>query len=323
MFVAGHHPKPRGWMWFLKITGWMLSNRISLFCVVLLAVLGLPQMAIAQITYVNTTDGTVNETVTPCTAPLSRLFNVPIHYGVADVNIGVVMSHTYRGDLRMFLTSPQGTQITLIQNTGTSRDNFNVLFDDSAAAAITTHTAANDTATAATIAPPYQRTFRPLVALSGFNGQDAFGDWNLTICDSLSADSGTFFHSTLVITPQPASLNASKVSNIVTDTISAANPKALPGATVRYCITINNAGPGIAASINANDILPSQLTYVPGSMQSGANCASAITPEDDNATGPDESDLIGASFAGATVNITRLFMLAGTSFSIVLEATVN
>ena len=58
MFVAGHHPKPRGWMWFLKITGWMLSNRMALFCLVLLSVLGLPQSAFAQITYINSTDGT-------------------------------------------------------------------------------------------------------------------------------------------------------------------------------------------------------------------------------------------------------------------------
>lgn len=289
----------------------------------LCAIFAAPKAAYAQITYTNTVDGTVNETATPCTAPLSRPFNVPIHYGVADVNIGVVMSHTYRGDLRMFLTSPTGTQVTLIQNTGTTPDNFNVLFDDSAAAAITTHTTLNDTAAAGTIAPPYQRTFRPLVALTAFNGQNANGNWVLTICDSLNADSGTFFHSTLVITPQPASLNAAKVSSIVTDTISGANPKALPGATVRYCITISNAGPGIAATINANDILPTRLTYVPGSMVSGADCATAATVEDDNAAGADETDPMGASFTAGTVNITRPFMLSGTSFSVVLNAVVN
>lgn len=323
MFVAGHHPKPRGWMWFLKITGWMLSNRMALFCLALLSVLGLPQIAFAQITYINSTDGTVNETVTPCTAPLLRTFTVPQIYSVADVNIGVVMSHTYRGDLRMFLQSPQGTQITLIQNTGASLDNVNILYDDSAAAAITTHTTANDTATAATVVPPYQRTFRPLAALSAFNGQNANGTWTLSICDSLNADSGTFFHSTLVITPQPAVVNATKSSSIVADGVSSGNFKAIPGATVRYCITITNAGPGIATTINANDALPARLTYVPGSMLSGANCATAATAEDDDATGADETDPIGASFAGTAVNIRRATMNAGDSFSVLLRATVN
>ena len=298
-------------------------RRWGLFCLWFLALIGAPSSAFAQITYVNTTDGTVNETATPCTAPLLRTFTVPQIYSIADVNIGVLMSHTYRGDLRMFLLSPTGTQITLIQNTADTQNNFNVSFDDSHAASITTHTTLNDTATAGTVVPPYERNFRPLQALTAFNGQNANGNWTLSICDSLNADSGTFFHSTLVITPQPATLNTTKVSSIIADGISGANPKSIPGATVRYCITISNAGPGIAATINANDSLPTRLTYVPGSMVSGADCATAATVEDDNAAGADETDPMGASFAGSTVNITRPFMLSGTSFSVVMNATVN
>ena len=292
-------------------------------CLLPLALFAVAQSAFAQITYTNSTDGTVNETVTPCTAPLLRTFSVPQIYSVADVNIGVVMSHTYRGDLQMFLLSPLGTQITLIQNTGTTRNNFNVLYDDSAAASITTHTASNDTATATTVAPPYQRTFRPLQALSAFNGQNANGTWTLQICDSLNADSGTFFHSTLVITPQPATVNATKVSSILSDGISGSNPKALPGAVVRYCVTISNAGPGIASVINANDTLPPNLTYIAGSMQSGATCGSATTAEDDDASGADESDPVGASSSAGTVTITRASLLSGESFAVVMNATVS
>lgn len=306
-----------------KQTDRTLFERLAVICLLLLALFGTPQAAYAQLSFVNSTDGTVNETVTPCATPLLRTFVVPQIYSIADVNIGVLMAHTYRGDLRMFLLSPTGTQITLIQNTGTTPDNFNVLYDDSAAAAITTHTTLNDTATAATIVPPYQRTFRPLAALTAFNGQNANGTWTLSICDSLNADSGTFFHSTLVITPQPATLNTTKVSSITTDGISGANPKSIPGATVRYCITITNAGPGIATTINANDIIPTRLTYVAGSMLSGATCATAATVEDDNAAGADETDPIGASFSAGTVNVTRATMLSGDSFSVVLNATVN
>lgn len=298
-------------------------RRWGLFCLWLLAFFAGPQSAFAQITYVNTTDGTVNETATPCTAPLLRTFAVPQIYSIADVNIGVLMSHTYRGDLRMFLVSPTGTQITLIQNTGTTPDNFNVLYDDSAAAAITTHTTLNDTATAATVVPPYQRTFRPLQALTAFNGQNANGTWTLSICDSLNADTGTFFHSTLVITPQPAAVTAAKASMIIADGVSAANFKSVPGSTVRYCITITNSGPGIATTINANDALPATLTYVPGSMVSGANCATAATTEDDNNTGADETDPIGASFSGVTANVNQATMTSGQSFSVVLNAVVN
>jgi uncharacterized repeat protein (TIGR01451 family) len=277
----------------------------------------------AQITYTNTTDGTVSETATPCTSPLVRTFTVPQIYSIADVNIGVLMSHTYRGDLRMFLLSPQATQVTLIQNTADTQNNFNVLFDDNAAAAITTHTSLNDTATVTTVVPPYQRTFRPLQLLSAFNGQNANGTWTLSICDSLNADSGTFFQSNLTITAQPATVAVSKASVILSDGVSGSNPKSLPGAVVRYCVTITNNGPGIAASIVGTDAIPVNTTYVAGSMRSGANCAGAATVEDDNATDSDEADPYGSSIIGTNITISTASMANAESFAITFQTTVN
>lgn len=282
-----------------------------------------PVKAQAQISYTNTVDGTVNETATPCTNPLIRTFNVPEIYSIADVNIGVLMSHTYRGDLRMFLLSPQATQITLIQNTADTQNNFNVLYDDSAAASITTHTTLNDTATAATIVPPYQRTFRPLQALSAFNGQNANGIWTLSICDSLNADTGTFFESDLVITAQPATISVSKASVVLSDGVSGSNPKSLPAATLRYCITITNNGPGIAANILGTDIIPANTVYVAGSMRSGTNCAGAATVEDDNATGADETDPCGASISGSTISVSTASMASAASFAVTFQTTIN
>lgn len=282
-----------------------------------------PTDAQAQITYTNTADGAVNETATPCTNPLIRTFTVPQIYSVADVNIGVLMSHTYRGDLRMFLQSPQGTQITLIQNTADTQNNFNVLYDDSAAASITTHTTLNDTATAGTVVPPYQRTFRPLQALSAFNGQNANGTWTLRICDSLNVDSGTFFQSDLVITAQPATISVSKASAVLSDGVSGTNPKSLPSAVVRYCITVTNNGPGIAANIIGTDNIPTNTSYVGGSMRSGPNCASATTTEDDDAAGADETDPYGASISGTTISLSAGSMANAASFAITFEATIN
>ncbi len=282
-----------------------------------------PAKAQAQISYTNTVDGTVNETATPCTSPLIRTFTVPEVYSIADVNIGVLMSHTYRGDLRMFLLSPQSTQITLIQNTADTQNNFNVLYDDSAAASITTHTTQNDTATATTVVPPYQRTFRPLQALSAFNGQNANGIWTLSICDSLNADTGTFFESDLVITAQPATISVSKASVVVSDGVSGSNPKSLPMAFVRYCITITNNGPGIASSIIGTDIVPSNTVYVAGSMRSGANCNSAATVEDDDATDADETDPYGASISGATISVSTASMASAESFAVTFQTRIN
>ncbi|RDV02647.1 DUF11 domain-containing protein [Sphingorhabdus pulchriflava] len=292
-------------------------------CLWFIALCSFPQAAFAQIRYTNTTDGTVNETVTPCTTPLVRNFTVSEIYTVADVNIGVLMSHTYRGDLQFYLQSPVGTRVQLINNIGTTRDNVNVLFDDAAANPISNHTANNDTATAATVVPAYQRTFRPFQALSAFNGQEAAGTWRLEICDSLNADSGTFFQSDLFLTAAPASVGVTKISSVISDGISGANPKALPGATVRYCITISNAGAGTAANISATDAIPANMTYVAGSMLSGSTCVTAATLEDDNATGADETDPIGASFSAGTITVYRASLLSASSFALLFNATVN
>lgn len=292
-------------------------------CLWLAALCAFPQAAFAQLQYTNSTDGTVNETVTPCTSPLVRNFTVPQIYTVADVNIGVLMSHTYRGDLQFYLQSPAGTRIQLINNIGTTRDNVNVLFDDAAANPVSNHTASNDTATAATVVPPYQRTFRPFQALSAFNGQEANGTWRLEICDSLNADSGTFFQSDLFITARPATVNVAKTSFVVSDAISLANPKAIPAATVRYCITVTNAGPGTAATISATDSIPANMSYVTGSMLSGSACGTAATTEDDDASDGSELDAVTASHSAGTITINRASLTNGASFAVTFAALIN
>lgn len=277
----------------------------------------------AQLTYTNTTDGPISETVTTCAAPLVRTFNVTTSFTISDVNIGVLLAHTYRGDLQINLVGPDGTRIALQTNIGTGLDNENVLFDDAAAAAITTHTALTDTATATTVAPPYQRTFRPATALTAFNGKNALGTWTLEICDSLNADSGTFFHSTLFLTAT-TTLLVDKSSTLISDPQNGlTSPKAIPGAVIRYCILITNAGVGTATTVAASDPLPATMTFVPGSIRSGTSCAAAATVEDDNNSGTDETDPYGASFTGTTLSATTASMASAATFAITFDATVN
>ena len=300
-----------------------MFRRLWHLCLWMAVLFALPQTAFAQLQYANSTDGTVNETVTPCTNPLVRNFAVSDVYTVSDVNIGILMSHSYRGDLQFYLQSPAGTRVQLINNIGGTRNNVNVLFDDAAANPIANHTASNDTATATTVVPPYQRTFRPFQALSAFNGQEANGTWRLEICDSLASDSGTFFQSDLFITASPATLNVTKISSVISDSISISNPKAIPGATVRYCITVSNAGPGTAAAISATDAIPANMTYAAGSMLSGANCGTASTSEDDDSSDGAELDPVRASYSAGIITINRASMTNGASFALTFNATVN
>jgi uncharacterized repeat protein (TIGR01451 family) len=278
--------------------------------------------ASAQIRYSNSVDAPISEVVTPCTTPLLRTFDVTTPFTVSDVDIGVLIAHTYRGDLLLTLQSPIGTRVQVFSGTGTTADNVNVLMDDGAALPVTGHTA-NDTAAAATIVPPYQRNFKPANLLSAFNGQSALGTWTLEICDRFNADSGIFFQADLFLTPTPTTMSLTKQSAILSDPLGGPNPKAIPGATILYCILITNTGPGTAASLVGTDPLPAGVVYIAGSIRSGSTCASTTIVEDDNATGADETDPFGASFASGTVAITTPSLSANSSFAISFQALMN
>lgn len=121
-----------------------------------------------------------------------------------------------------------------------------------------------------------------------------------------------------------AVLAVSKVSSVLSDTANgASNPKAIPGASMRYCITVSNPGSGTATAVTATDNLPVNTSFVSGSMRSGANCAASTTVEDDNAAGADESDPIGASIAGTAVTATRASLGPNVSFAVTFDVLVN
>ncbi len=219
--------------------------------------------------YSNTTAGAINETATPCTAPLVRNFTVAANAQVTDVNIGVQLTHTYRGDLRATLVSPTGTVVNLITNVGTSADNLNVEFDDSAAASISTHTT-NDNTTAA---PPYQRTFRPEAPLANFNGEGSAGIWQLTICDSLNSDSGNFTRAHLTLTTVPVSPYADlSLSKIVSNATPAAS------ASISYTLSVTNAAgsPLTANGVTVQDTLPAGFTFTGASGFGSYNTGTGV-----------------------------------------------
>jgi uncharacterized repeat protein (TIGR01451 family) len=120
-----------------------------------------------------------------------------------------------------------------------------------------------------------------------------------------------------------ANLSVTKLSSVVSDNVSVTNPKSIPGAVVRYCILVSNAGSGTATAVSVSDPIPSDLTFVPGSMFTGPTCTSASAAEDDNAIGADETDPLGMSFAGTTVTGTAATLAPTASFALVFNATVN
>lgn len=112
-----------------------------------------------------------------------------------------------------------------------------------------------------------------------------------------------------------ANIGVTKAMTIIPDGVGGSNFKAIPGAQLRYCVTIANSGTAAASTVVATDSLPATLGYVAGSIQSGADCASAA--------GADESDPVGASYAGNTVTITRGSLATSGTFAVNYRANLN
>lgn len=279
-----------------------------------LAALGLVSPAAAQTTtrYTNTADSAtngINETATPCTAPFTRTFVVGTSYTVADVNIGVLMAHTYRGDLRVSLVAPDGTRVTLMDAVGGTRDNLNVLFDDVATNSITSHNN-NDTAAATTVVPAYQRTFAPASALTAFNGKAALGTWTLEICDQLNSDSGTFFQADLYLTsPPPASADLS-----LTKTLVGAAPVSGGSLTWRLTVTNSASSTTAASSVTVTDVLPAGFVFGSASGTGTFNSATGVWTVGSVAIGQSVSiDITGTVNASAGAVITNTAEITASS----------
>lgn len=123
---------------------------------------------------------------------------------------------------------------------------------------------------------------------------------------------------------QRAAITVAKSSTVLSDPVNGTtNPKMIPGATISYCILVSNAGPATATTVIATDSLPTQLSYVPGSMRSGTSCASASTLEDDDNSGADDGDAVGASFSSGTVIMLTSALTSGAAMALLFNALIQ
>jgi len=113
---------------------------------------------------------------------------------VLDVEVEIVnLTHTYDGDLYIYLRGPNNVQTGLCLRRGGSGDNFiNTVFDDHASTPI-----ANGT-------PPFTGSFLPDNPLNpAYVGISANGTWQLEICDAAGQDVGTLFQWRLQLLAPP------------------------------------------------------------------------------------------------------------------------
>lgn len=240
-----------------------LTLRVWHLLLAALAAMSAAAPASAQTTtqYTNTASQALVDASCSTANSRTKTFNILTSYTVADVDIGVLISHSYRSDMRLTLTSPTGTAVTVLTWAGNvqSGDNYSDLFDDEAATAITSH---NATITDPTSAPGgtypyYSHAYRPSNPLSAFDGENALGLWTLTICDAVSGDTGTFQRADLFITSAPASY----ADLSLTKTVSNATPAS--GASISYTLAVTNSltSPTTASGVTVLDQLPFGVSF--------------------------------------------------------------
>lgn len=121
-------------------------------------------------------------------------------------------------------------------------------------------------------------------------------------------------------------LSVNKNSLVINDPVEgSSNPKAIPGATLQYCIVVSNAaGAGTSASnINISDVLPSTVTYKPGSVVLNA-VVSGSGASATCGTGTAGSDAVNyTATPNPTVTGTLATLAPGASEGLAFQVTIN
>ncbi len=156
---------------------------------------------------------------------------------VTDVDVEVNITHTYDGDIELYLITPAGTSILLSDQRGDDGDNYEqTVFDDEAEASI------------AAGLPPFTGSFRPEKPLGLADGINAAGDWKLKVVDLGPTDFGTIDDWTLLLSYAGAcGVSAVHEDETPTDGCSGtgaggANGNVEPGEDVVLPVTLRNDG---------------------------------------------------------------------------------
>ena len=232
-----------------------------------------PHAAYAQTvtSYVRTDDGAVGEDQACNATSLTRTFSVSDSFIIGDVDLGVIVNHTWRGDLRIRLTSPAGTTVQLVNGNpnSISGNNFHVLLNDEGTQLVNTDGDTRNQSGGNN--PPFQNDYIPNNPLSAFDGQNSNGTWTLAICDRFPGDDdGTFRYAELFLTDTPATgADLSLVKSV-------SNASPATGASVDFTIALTNSGPETATNVEVFDQLPVGFDLVQATGSGVFNAATGI-----------------------------------------------
>jgi len=128
-------------------------------------------------------------------------------------------------------------------------------------------------------------------------------------------------------------ISLEKARRLISDPINTTtNPKFIPGAVVEYCILAYNPGNNPVTGIAVDDPIPTNVTYVAGSIMSvptATNTTDCFTAagvvEDDNAVDGDDTDGFGAAYDTAATKVTATIptLAATTRTALRFRVTIN
>lgn len=238
--------------------------------------LAVPSLANAQV-FTNSVTGNINDT-TFCAGgtnangngvvnDLERTFTVSGLSNITDLNVGLIASHTWRGDMDIRLESPLGTEVQLVtpDTSGAgNQDNYNIELSDENLEDVNTgsHATANDTSAA-----PYEFFVRPDNALTAFDGENPNGTWTLKICDDYTGQNGQFISGELIF----QSGNGADLSLVMTaDSL-------FPGAGSNVTLTLTAISQGPQNSTPTAQLnLPAGVTIVSSSGDGSFNSGTGV-----------------------------------------------
>ena len=121
--------------------------------------------------------------------PVSDTMNVPDSITISDLNVDLVINHTWVGDLMVTLAHGV-TSVVIIDRPGVpasgfgcSNDNYNIILDDEGSGG-----SIEALCSPSMVSPP---NYTPNNPLSAFDGQNVQGLWTITIQDFAGGDVGT------------------------------------------------------------------------------------------------------------------------------------
>jgi uncharacterized repeat protein (TIGR01451 family) len=158
---------------------------------------------------------------------------------VLDVEVRLNITHTYDGDLDIFLIGPDGKRVELTTDNGDTGENFiDTIFDDEATTPITSGSA------------PFAGRFQPEGSLATLDGIPATGTWTLEVTDDAGVDQGELVDWALILTFEASECGAigEFVSHrLETDACSTGsaglgNDRWEVGEQVQFSLSVKNAG---------------------------------------------------------------------------------